>query len=244
MSSSSAVFYVPTLDIDLAWHTHQLLGDTYNNDCMTYVGRYVDHNDKVEEEKLASSFDITCRAWKDRFQIPYTHCGCPLPGQTIGQRLSRLVKNHNLKPSYLIPPPREDLLAATHPSDHNAVFLFQHKHAGEAAQERRRAKFEKRQAREAQELAKAQVKTSEKGDMKIQEKVPRETAEEERRLSDARAYGHAAAFLIPVPLFYGYGVGCAAYAGNVVYTTDAGGIGGCGAVSIRAMNCMLSASKC
>ena len=42
MSSSPTVFFVPTLDIDLAWHTHQLGGSTYHNDCIAYVGRYID----------------------------------------------------------------------------------------------------------------------------------------------------------------------------------------------------------
>ena len=29
MSSSPGSFLVPTLDIDLAWHTHQMMGGTY-----------------------------------------------------------------------------------------------------------------------------------------------------------------------------------------------------------------------
>ncbi|KAG6827801.1 hypothetical protein H0H93_015289 [Arthromyces matolae] len=35
-------FNVPTLDIDLAWHTHQLMGSKYNSDCREIVGRYID----------------------------------------------------------------------------------------------------------------------------------------------------------------------------------------------------------
>lgn len=42
MATSPGTFFVPTLDIDLAWHTHQLKGDIYQADCKTYVGRYVD----------------------------------------------------------------------------------------------------------------------------------------------------------------------------------------------------------
>ncbi|KAF8076954.1 hypothetical protein FPV67DRAFT_440215 [Lyophyllum atratum] len=241
ITTSSVSFHVPTLDIDLAWHTHQLMGERYNTDCKTYVGRYIDHDDKVEEQTLASAFDITCRAWKDRFDLPYTHCGCPLPGQTIGQRLSRLVVSYTQKPSYLVPPPREDLLAGTHPSDHNAVFLFHRKHAGEAAQQRRREKFKKRQEREAQEAAKA-AKGKGKGKVRSGEKGEKAgmTAEERRR-ADERAYGHDPAFLVPVPLYYGYGygLGCAAYAGNVVYASNGGGIGGCAAVRVRFWTCGL-----
>ncbi|KAH7907153.1 hypothetical protein BJ138DRAFT_532838 [Hygrophoropsis aurantiaca] len=60
MADSPASFFVPTLDIDLAWHTHQLMAKEYQNDCATLVGRYVDHDNKVEEGHLATAFDITC----------------------------------------------------------------------------------------------------------------------------------------------------------------------------------------
>ncbi|KAG1766295.1 hypothetical protein EDD22DRAFT_750248, partial [Suillus occidentalis] len=79
MAESPASFFVPTLDIDLGWHTHQLMASRYQNDCLSLVGRYVDHDDKVEEGQLATSFDLTCRAWNDRYHVPYMHCGCPLP---------------------------------------------------------------------------------------------------------------------------------------------------------------------
>ncbi|KAG5636119.1 hypothetical protein H0H81_009051 [Sphagnurus paluster] len=239
MAASPVAFHVPTLDIDLAWHTHQLLGKSYNDKCMTHVGRYIDHDDKVEERTLSSSFDVTCRAWKERFNIPYTHCGCPLPGQTIGQRLSRLVQNYKLKPSYLIPPAREDLLAATHPSDHNAVFVFQRKHAGEAAQARRRAKFQKRQAAFAKAQAKRRDKEGNSGKKAVM-------TPEERRAEDERMSWHSAAFLVPVPLYYGYGYAgaCAAYAGNVVYAANPGGAGGCAVtfweVSSRSIRILVS----
>ncbi|RDB14774.1 hypothetical protein Hypma_016304 [Hypsizygus marmoreus] len=207
MAASPMAFLVPTLDIDLAWHTHQLLADQYDWDCQTFVGRYIDHDDKIDEDTLSSAFDLTCRAWKNRFDVQYTHCGCPLPGDTIGQKLSRLISSYNLKSSYLIPPDREDLLAGTHPSDHNAVFAFHRKHAGEAAQNRRREKFKKRQQRDA-ELAK--------------------NGKLDRKQID-RSYQHDPAFLVPVPLFYYYPVGaaCAAYTGNVVNSPSGGGIGGC-----------------
>jgi hypothetical protein len=42
MSSSPASFFVPTLDIDLAWHTHQLTPKNYHADCKKYLGRYID----------------------------------------------------------------------------------------------------------------------------------------------------------------------------------------------------------
>ena len=42
MAGSPGSFFVPTLDIDLAWHTHQLMASRYQSDCLALVGRYVD----------------------------------------------------------------------------------------------------------------------------------------------------------------------------------------------------------
>lgn len=42
MSSSAGSFFVPTLDIDLAWHTHQLNGPTYHANCSLHIGRFID----------------------------------------------------------------------------------------------------------------------------------------------------------------------------------------------------------
>ncbi len=63
MSSKPKDFFVPTLDIDLAWHTHQLL-PSYNNDCISYLRRSIDHDDNVKENLLSSAFDKTCLAWE------------------------------------------------------------------------------------------------------------------------------------------------------------------------------------
>ncbi|KAJ7084822.1 hypothetical protein B0H15DRAFT_847725 [Mycena belliarum] len=206
MSSSPASFFVPTLDIDLAWHTHQLMASRYSRDTIKHVRRFIDHDDKVEESQLASAFDITCRAWKDRFGVQYTHCGCPIPGETIGQKLSRLVgPSRPGSESYLVPPERGDLRAATHPSDHNAVFAFHKKAAAEAARRVRQQKLAKRAQREGGGTG-----------------------------TGTRAQ-HDAAFLVPVPLYYmpfaGAGVGCAAVGAHVVNNGGACGGGACAAVN-------------
>ena len=44
MASTPGLFLVPTLDIDLAWHTHQMKAEIYQADCMKYIGRYVDQS--------------------------------------------------------------------------------------------------------------------------------------------------------------------------------------------------------
>ncbi|KAF8202036.1 hypothetical protein K438DRAFT_1491970, partial [Mycena galopus ATCC 62051] len=70
-------FFVPTLDIDLVWHTHQLMTTVYARDTSTHLDRYIDHNDKVEESRLANSFDDTCRKWKNKYGLNYTDCNPP-----------------------------------------------------------------------------------------------------------------------------------------------------------------------
>ncbi|KAA1466623.1 hypothetical protein DENSPDRAFT_46315 [Dentipellis sp. KUC8613] len=214
MFSSPSSFFVPTLDIDLVWHTHQLLAANYQRDCIRYVGRYVDHDDKVEESHLADAFDLTCRAWNARFNVPYMHCGCPLPGETIGQKLARLVSNmgFSYKPKMPSLPDNPALLAATHPSEHNSVVVSNLPH-----QSSRRRKREKRTQRRRDRDA-ALVKQG-----KMHQDV------------FARGMGHRTAFLVPVPMYWG-GVGsCVVGTGNIVNGGGCGGSGGfsgCGAVSL------------
>ncbi|KAH9046713.1 hypothetical protein EDB84DRAFT_1264688 [Lactarius hengduanensis] len=129
LMSSSQMVVVPTLDIDLVWHSHQLSGPRYHKDCRTNVGRYIDHDDKVEQFHLSDAFDATCRAWEKRYGIPYTQCGRPL---TIGQKLARLVpllgsKHSGSKhPLARRAPPadRSEILAASRPSDHDTVAVL------------------------------------------------------------------------------------------------------------------------
>lgn len=42
MMSSPTSFFVPTLDIDLVWHSHQMMGKKYEKDSMTYIHRFID----------------------------------------------------------------------------------------------------------------------------------------------------------------------------------------------------------
>ncbi|KAH9035881.1 hypothetical protein EDB85DRAFT_2211533, partial [Lactarius pseudohatsudake] len=132
LMSSSQMVVVPTLDIDLVWHSHQLSGPRYHKDCRTNVGRYIDHDDKVEQFHLSDAFDATCRAWEKRYGIPYTQCGRPL---TIGQKLARLVpllgsKHSGSKGSKhplarrAPPADRSEILAASRPSDHDTVAVL------------------------------------------------------------------------------------------------------------------------
>ncbi|KIK41875.1 hypothetical protein CY34DRAFT_84653 [Suillus luteus UH-Slu-Lm8-n1] len=188
IAESPASFFVPTLDIDLGWHTHQLMASRYQNDCLSFVGRYVDHDDKVEEGQLATSFDLTCRAWNDRYHVPYMHCGCPLPGDTIGQKLRRLLSFKANSNIFLLPP-KSDARAATHPSDHNAVFALQNMSTSMRRRENRTRKAEMRRLR---------------------------AERDGRGVKRDGNVDHGIAFLYPVPTFYNYPGGCVVAAGAVV----------------------------
>ncbi|KAH8831767.1 hypothetical protein DL96DRAFT_1459646 [Flagelloscypha sp. PMI_526] len=124
LMASRPGFYVPTLDIDLAWHTHQLSGVQYERDCFEYVGKFIDHDDKVSSLQLGDGFQDTCKAWQHQYGVRYAYCGCPIPdAKSIGQRLSRILN----KPT--VPVALTDhasdatkaLAECTHPSLHSVV---------------------------------------------------------------------------------------------------------------------------
>ncbi|KAF8185116.1 hypothetical protein BJ912DRAFT_1060663 [Pholiota molesta] len=234
MSSSMGSFFVPTLDIDLVWHTHQLMSTKYAADCNTYLGRFIDHDDKIEGLRLSSAFDMTCTAWKERFNVQYTYCGCPLPGDTIGKRLSRVVGIYAPPPpaSHLMPFDNPDLLSATHPSDHNAV-RFQ------SANSRAHARATKRYEQLARTKERERHKAAEKARKKAAKAGAAGAAAHEhgerRRLDSRDIYNHQSAFLTPIPLYYGpsydrYG-GCVGGGTMVSYRGGCSscGIGACGA---------------
>lgn len=67
---------VPTLDIDLAWHTHQLSPSAYYKYTTEKTGKFIDHDDKMDEEKLASSFEWTTKTYQDWYREVYSECTC------------------------------------------------------------------------------------------------------------------------------------------------------------------------
>lgn len=78
MASKSDTFslLVPTLDIDLAWHTHQLSATAYRADTLRLVKRIPNHDDAIESNNLHAAYDNTAAAWKARFGVAYSVCGC------------------------------------------------------------------------------------------------------------------------------------------------------------------------
>ncbi|KAG9113869.1 hypothetical protein FRC07_007714, partial [Ceratobasidium sp. 392] len=132
---------VPTFLVDLGWHTHMLNAETYREDSMRLFGRYMNHDDKVEEGKLASAFDETSRLWKSRFNGSYSNCGCISSQLTLSP--SSKLKFWKKTPSSSKNGDADLAPAATHPTDHNSMLTVNPKRAVEENQRARAASFAK-----------------------------------------------------------------------------------------------------
>ncbi|KAK1075341.1 hypothetical protein LTR74_000303 [Friedmanniomyces endolithicus] len=67
---------VPTLDVDLAWHTHQLSPYGYLNYTVINTKQFIDHDDKVAETALNDAFAWTSKTYQRLFDEPYSECTC------------------------------------------------------------------------------------------------------------------------------------------------------------------------
>jgi hypothetical protein len=70
------VTLVPTLDIDLVWHTHQCSPARYVQATRQLVGKFVNHDDTIAKDKLDTGFDKTRALYLMRFGKEYRVCGC------------------------------------------------------------------------------------------------------------------------------------------------------------------------
>lgn len=70
---------VPTLDVDLAWHTHQMTTFRYYvyTTSRTTPKTFINHDDKVAEGKLSDAFEWTTKEYKLITNgEPYSECTC------------------------------------------------------------------------------------------------------------------------------------------------------------------------
>ncbi|KAG8850375.1 hypothetical protein FRB96_000439 [Tulasnella sp. 330] len=215
MVSTPGKFVVPTLDIDLAWHTHQLLCSSYQKlyEIMSIVP---DHDDKVTQGAISTAYDQTAEAWKVKFSVPYSVCGCPPPVKSNAVGALKSVFSWKGKgkavPTTLYNA-RPDLVSIddnkadeTHPSDHNSVALINPQEENAAQAQLRRREL----VRRAKELTRSQD-----GEWPV--------------VQGKRAVDHTYAFLSPVEYgvkdpFGQYGHGdCSAYSGSGVLGQFAAG---------------------
>ena len=76
MSNKKSKIAVPTLCIDLVWHTHQLSPADYYGYSERVAGRFIDHNDRIEETELSEAFAWTSKIYQSRYGEPYSECTC------------------------------------------------------------------------------------------------------------------------------------------------------------------------
>ncbi len=67
---------VPTLDIDLAWHTHQLSPFAYMRYATKMTNKFIDHDDKIDESRLGQAFEWTSEIYQERYNEVYSECTC------------------------------------------------------------------------------------------------------------------------------------------------------------------------
>ena len=77
-------FCVPTYDIDLIWHSHQLHPSAYYKDLKGIMGKVLEHNDmdsdRTEGEKLDVGFHETTKQWEEIFGSRYWRAGAMYRG--------------------------------------------------------------------------------------------------------------------------------------------------------------------
>jgi hypothetical protein len=67
---------VPTLDIDLVWHTHQCSAQLYELDTITLTGRFINHDDSLETPILDNGMENTQKLFEQEFGQEYRRCLC------------------------------------------------------------------------------------------------------------------------------------------------------------------------
>lgn len=62
---------VPTLEIDVVWHSYQLNHFKYSQYCINLMGNLINHNDSVIDEDLTDSYKTTCDIWENKYKEKY-----------------------------------------------------------------------------------------------------------------------------------------------------------------------------
>jgi hypothetical protein len=89
------VALVPTLDIDLCWHTHQLYAVSYRQWTVEHLGIAVNHDDTVGQGELDNGLKATSDAWDDAYRetyatnkLPSSSLSTKFGGKFFGRRKS------------------------------------------------------------------------------------------------------------------------------------------------------------
>lgn len=126
MASNAKHMAVPTLDVDLAWHTHQLNPAEYHAFSVGATMKYIDHDDKIEETKLSDAFTWTSKKYAELYSEPYSECTCwycEAVRETHTSKLDRFFKPSKKAAVEKLheASTESDPLKSAHISAHNAV---------------------------------------------------------------------------------------------------------------------------
>ncbi|KAH8679104.1 hypothetical protein BGZ60DRAFT_525827 [Tricladium varicosporioides] len=77
IAANPSTMFAPTIDIDLAWHTHQLSPALYRAySVKTTGGRFINHDDTLSQDILVPSFDSAQDLFTMQFKDEYIICLC------------------------------------------------------------------------------------------------------------------------------------------------------------------------
>lgn len=139
-------------------------------------------------------------------------------------------------PSHLVPFDRPDLLSSTHPSDHNSVHFVPKTERAHRVMTRRYENLAKKKAKQREKAEKKAAKLAAAGGVGGSGGGNRWGGNR-----PGSRWEHDAAFLVPVPIFFG----SAALAGGAIVASGGcvaggdvvGSMGGCSSVSLRKKKC-------
>lgn len=112
---------VPTLDVDLAWHTHQLNPPAYFKYIVKKTRQFVDHDDKVAETALNDAFAWTSKTYEKKYGDKYSECTCWYCEAIRGQNILLASKMFSSKGKEKVHNVEQDPKKSVHISAHNAV---------------------------------------------------------------------------------------------------------------------------
>ncbi|KAG8735955.1 hypothetical protein FRC10_009959 [Ceratobasidium sp. 414] len=209
MSQLTKQMLVPTLD--LAWHTHQLKQEAYRTQTLSLLGRFVDHDDKIEDNKLSDAYDQTAKYWEASRVIFRVVILTKLASIDPVATLSKIFLGKNKAPQEFTNA-RPQLISThdcdapnTHPSEHNAMLVV-----GQPLTESRRA---------------TRMQEHAKWDKQTRANIAKGKVLEDgwEAMSVRRAEGHGQGFMRPFPdpnlmpvIPFGAET-CAAHDGGVLY---------------------------
>lgn len=72
IAQNKSRIFVPTMDIDLVWHTHLTNPRKYKDYCIKIAGQIINHDDTISSTDLKSGYAKTYIEWRKKYNKPYS----------------------------------------------------------------------------------------------------------------------------------------------------------------------------